>query len=221
MQEPEDAMQIFAVRRFPLNMSPSEIRYLHYFTKIVQAEAPIIRTVNLKSLTCSPVPRVTKARDGCRLFIDVANHERVVWSSPHEESGLRLYYASEGKITTRCGVSLTGDITVALYHARNTFGGMGRPQNIKICQFQLHTGFITENETLIHFDRSEMDDLLDDEHIPKNFNISIPIEVTENPNQNTPWLNESNRSQRNPIILFSTQAEYQEMVDNFSKFHQN
>lgn len=89
VKEPEDAMQIFAVRRFPPNMGPSEIRYLHYLAQIVQSDAPIIRTVTLQSLTCSPVPRLTKARDGCRLYVEIANHERVIMSSHNEETGLR------------------------------------------------------------------------------------------------------------------------------------
>lgn len=82
-------MQIFAVRRHPPNMGPSEIRYLHYLAQIVQADPPPIRTITLKSLTCSPVPRLTKARDGCRLFVEIANHERVVMSSLAEDSNLR------------------------------------------------------------------------------------------------------------------------------------
>lgn len=130
---------------------------------------------------------------------------------------IRLYHANEGKITIRWSATITGDFTVTLYHARNTFGGMGRPQNIKIGQFQLHTGFIAEEETLIHIDRSELDDLLDDENIPMNFNVSIPIEVTDNPNaKSAPW-SEAKKSQRNPITLFSSQIEYEETVDNFGK----
>lgn len=130
----------------------------------------------------------------------------------------RLYHANEGKITVRCSVTVAGDLTVALYHARNTFGGIGRPQNIKICQFQMHTGFIAEDETLIHIDRSELDELLDDENIPQNFNVSIPIEVGGEANSRAPW-SDSRKSDRNPLTLFSSPIEYEETVDNFGKFN--
>lgn len=216
-QEPEDAMQIFAVRRQPPNLEPSQVRYLNYLAFIVQSNLPHTRTITLKSLTCSPVPRLTKARDGCRLYVEIANNERVIMSSHDDEASLRLYHASEGKITVRRSATVSGDFTISLYHARNTFGGMGRPQNIKICQIQMHTGFISEGETLIHVDRSEMDELIDDENVPMNFNVSIPIEMSENANQRSaPW-NETKKSQRNPIMLFGSQIECEETVDNFSE----
>lgn len=87
--EPEDAMQIFAVRRYPPNFGSSEIRYLHYLAHLVQLESPPIRTVTLNSLTCSPVPRLTKARDGCRLYVEIANNERIIMSSNTDDTSLR------------------------------------------------------------------------------------------------------------------------------------
>lgn len=115
--------------------------------------------------------------------------------------------------------TICGDFTITLYHARNALKGMGRPQGIKVCQVQMHTGYIPEQETLIHFDKSELDDLPDPEHIPGNFNVSIPIQVTNTerpPASNSPWI--PIKSARNPMILFGSQLEYEENVDNFSKF---
>lgn len=89
VKEPEDAMQIFAVRRYPPNFGPSEIRYLHYLAHLVQLESTPIRMVTLNSLTCSPVPRLTKARDGCRLYVEIANNERVIMSSNTDDTSLR------------------------------------------------------------------------------------------------------------------------------------
>lgn len=133
-------------------------------------------------------------------------------------SSNRLYFANEGKITININATICGDFTVTLYHARNALKGMGKPQGIKIAQFQMHTGFIPEQETLIHLDKSELDDVPDNEHVPMNFNVSIPIEVGDverPPATNCPWI--PLKSQRNPMTLFSTQLEYEENVDNFSK----
>lgn len=116
--------------------------------------------------------------------------------------------------------TICGDFSVNVYHARNALKGMGRPQGIKVCQFQMHTGFIHEQETLLQLDRSELDDLPDNEHIPMNFSVSVPIEVNDTerpPASNCPWI--PLKSQRNPLTLFSTQLEYDETVDNFSKFY--
>lgn len=96
---------------------------------------------------------------------------------------------------------------------------MGKPQGIKICQLQMHTGYISEHETLIQFDKTELDDLPDAEHIPGNFSVSIPIQVNDNerpPASNSPWI--PIKAPRNPVTLFGSQLEYEENVDNFSKF---
>lgn len=130
----------------------------------------------------------------------------------------RLYHANEGKIQVNLNATICGDFCVTLYHARNALKGMGRPQGIKVCQFQMHTGYIHEQETLLQLDRSELDDLPDNEHIPMNFNVTVPIEVNDTerpPASNCPWI--PLKSQRNPLTLFSTQLEYDETVDNFSE----
>ena len=50
---------------------------------------------------------------------------------------------------------------MTVYHARNTLGAavQGRPAGIKVCQFQVHTGFIPEEETTLRLPRSQLDEL--------------------------------------------------------------
>lgn len=66
IHEPEDAVQVFAVKRHPIR--PSEFRYLYYLDDILRTTPllPHYKTLNVVSLVCQPVPRMTKARDGCR-----------------------------------------------------------------------------------------------------------------------------------------------------------
>lgn len=56
---------------------------------------------------------------------------------------------------------MCGDITILVYHARNTLGGVvqGRPAGLKVCQFQIHTGFIPEEETTLRLPRAQLDEL--------------------------------------------------------------
>lgn len=241
--EPEDAMQIFAVRRQPPNLNASQVRYLYYLGDIVRStpHLPHFKPVTLTSVTCCPVPRMTKARDGCRLYVEVHCQDKLVLSTIQEYEKMRyvatnhlykmlmlsdffffhdfrLYHANDGRITVNLNATICGDFTVTLYHARNALKGMGRPQGIKICQFQMHTGFIAPQETLIHLDKTELDDLPDIEHIPINFNVSIPIQVQDvdrPPASNPPWI--PTKAIRTPTILFGSQLEYEENVDNFSK----
>lgn len=133
----------------------------------------------------------------------------------------RLYHASEGKVNLPLNVTVCGDITITLYHARNAIAGMGRPQGLKVCQLQFHSGFIPEEETLLSFNRSELDDVPDVEHVPGNFNLSLSVFVGDDeraPVSQPPWISNKN-SQRDSKILFGSQLEYDENVDNFSELN--
>lgn len=220
VSEPEDGMQIFAVKRTPPNMKPSELRYLYYLGDIVRStpHLPHYNSVTLISLTIAPIPRMTKARDGCRICVEVNCDDCVIHNSLQEYERMRLYNVMEGKITLQLNVQVQGDVTVTLYHARNALGGMGRPQGIKICQFQLNTGYIPEEETLINLTRQDLDDLPNDEHIPHQFHVGLSVFVGDSerpPSKKPPWLMSQNPDKREPKVLFASQLEYEENVDNF------
>ena len=61
-------------------------------------------------------------------------------------------------------VTVCGDVTVIVYHARNTMGGVvqGRPTGLKMCQFQFHTGFIGVTETTMRLARNQLDETSSD-----------------------------------------------------------
>jgi cyclin G-associated kinase len=91
VREPEDAMQIFAVKRTPPNMKPSEIRYLYYMSDITRPtpHLPHYKPITLVSLHMNPVPRMTRARDGVRLFLEVVCNDRIVISTLQEYEKMR------------------------------------------------------------------------------------------------------------------------------------
>ena len=217
VREPEDALQMFAVKRSPPNQKPSELRYLYYAADIMRSHLPHYKPITLVSTNFSPVPRMTKARDGCRLYIEVVANDRVVISTLQDYERMRLYHASEGKVNLPLNITVCGDITITLYHARNAMAGMGRTQGLKICQLQFHSGFIPEEETLLSFNRSELDDIPDVEHVPNNFNLSLSVFVGDDeraPASQPPWFT-TKTTQRDPKVLFGSQLEFDENVDNF------
>lgn len=129
---------------------------------------------------------------------------------------MRLYSATEGKVTLTLNVTVCGDVTVTLYHARNALGGMGRPQGLKICQFQFNTGYIPEEETLINYTKTELDEVPDVEHVPHGFHVGLSVFVGDSerpPSNQPPWI--PAKPSRDPKILFASQLEYEENVDNF------
>lgn len=84
-------MQIFAVKRIPPNLKASEMRYLFYLHNIVQKipQLPHFKPVTLTSVSCSPVPRMTRARDGCRMFVEVSCNDKVILATIQEYDKMR------------------------------------------------------------------------------------------------------------------------------------
>lgn len=220
---PEDALQLFAVKRIPPNMLPSELRYLYYMTDIVQNQPsfPHYKPVTLVSLQLQPVPLFTKVRDGCRPYVEVYSENRCILSTFQEYERMRLYNISEGKCLLPLNSNVCGDVCIIIYHARNILGGVmtqGKATGIKICQIQCHTGFITEEETCLRFTKSDLDCLTEGNgHYQERFTVTLNVFVSDterNPSQPPPWMKD--QSKRNCEVVFSSQLEKDEIIDNFA-----
>lgn len=218
---PEDALQMFAVKRMPPNMQPSQLRYLYYLSEVI-SPAPVIphhKPVTLVSVNICPIPRSTKHRDGIRPFIEVTCNDQVILSTLQDYDKMRLYSHTEGRASIQLNVTVCGDITITLLHARNSLGGMGRPNGVKVCQLQLHTGFISEEETNLKFSKSDLDYLADGgsgEIVPNGFCLALSVFVGDSerpPTRNPPWT--STKAPRDSTVLFGSQLECEETVDNF------
>lgn len=97
---PEDAMQMFAVKRTPSNMRPSELRYLYYLADIIHnpSSYPHYKLVTLVSLQMCPVPLFTKVRDGCRPYVEIYNENKCLMSTLQDYERMRLFNIAEGKV---------------------------------------------------------------------------------------------------------------------------
>jgi len=220
--KPEDAAQMFAVKRMPPGLHPSEMRYLYYMSHVLQSPPlePHLKPVTLISVTLQPVPLFTKVRDGCRPYVEVYQGEDRVLSTLQEYERMRLFNITEGKVTLPLNVTVVGDITLVAYHARNVLGGVmssGRPTGIKIAQVQFHTGFIPEEETSLRYTKSELDDTGDPDHYQERFTAVISIFVAEDNCQSAkqpPWAGHPAHIV-SPDCLFSTRIEKDENFDTF------
>ncbi|KAF5274004.1 hypothetical protein FQA39_LY01119 [Lamprigera yunnana] len=219
---PEDALQLFAVKRTPPNMQPSELRYLYYVADIIRNPPlhPHYKPVTLVSLQMHPLPLFTKVRDGCRPYVEVYSESRCVLSTLQEYERMKLYNITEGKCLLSLNTNICGDVCILVYHARNILGGVmsqGKATGIKICQVQFHTGFICEEETSIKFIKSDLDSLADgNDHYPERFTVTMNVFVSDterNPTQPPPWIKDCTK--RNYDVAFSSQLEKDEVVDNF------
>ncbi|KAF5290014.1 hypothetical protein FQR65_LT11680 [Abscondita terminalis] len=223
---PEDALQLFAVKRIPPNMQPSELKYLYYMADIVRSPQlyPHYKPVTLVSLQMQPLPLFTKVRDGCRPYVEVYSESRCVLSTLQEYERMRLYNITEGKCLLPLNANVCGDVCIIIYHARNILGGVmtqGKATGIKICQIQLHTGFISEEETCMKFTKSDLDHIVEgNDHYQERFTVTLNVFVSDterNPTQPPPWVKDC--SKRNCEVAFSSQLEKDEIVDNFVSKH--
>ncbi|XP_066260785.1 cyclin-G-associated kinase [Euwallacea similis] len=219
---PEDALQMFAVKRCPPNMRPSELRYLYYLADIVNNPPlyPHYNPVTLVSIQMTPMPLFTKVRDGCRPYVEVYSENRCILSTLQDYERMRLYNIAEGKCLLPVNATVCGDVCIVINHARNILGGVmtqGKATGIKICQIQLHTGYIPEEGTSIRFPKSELDEISEgQEHYQQGFTVTLNVFVGDNerrPTQPAPW--QTDQTERVADTMFSSQIEKDETVENF------
>lgn len=219
---PEDALQMFAVKRCPPNMRASELRYLYYLADIVNNPPlyPHYNPVTLVSIQMTPVPLFTKVRDGCRPYIEIYSENRCILSTLQDYEKMRLYNIAEGKCLLPVNATVCGDVCIIIYHARNILGGVmtqGKATGIKIAQIQLHTGYIPEEETSLRFPKSELDELSEgQDHYQQGFTVTLNVFVGDSerkPAQPAPW--QTDQTERVADTVFSSQIEKDETIDNF------
>ncbi|KAK7579810.1 hypothetical protein V9T40_000439 [Parthenolecanium corni] len=215
VSKPEDAAQLFAVKRTPPVFQPSEIRYLKYFSEIVKSQPfiPHFHPMKIVSITMQPVPLFNKSRDGCRPYVEVYQGEERVLTTQLDYEKMVLYNVANGKVTLSLNVTAIGDITVVVYHARYV---LGRPTGIKILQYQFHSGFLSSDTVTITCSKKDLDDLSEgDYYQTDNFTLAINVETVQSVQPYAVlWENHSN-DKYSSKILFSSKLEEDETTDGF------
>uniref|UniRef100_A0A8D8VCG1 Cyclin-G-associated kinase n=1 Tax=Cacopsylla melanoneura TaxID=428564 RepID=A0A8D8VCG1_9HEMI len=214
---PEQAAQMFAVKRCPPGFQPSELRYLRYLSDVLKSSPyqPHFHPLKLNSITMQPVPLFNKLRDGCRPYVEVYQGDERILSTQLDYERMTLFNITQGKITLPLNVTMLGDITLIVYHARHV---LGRPTGIKILQVQLHTGFIPGNT--LTFQMNELDDLSEGEHYQSSsFQLTLSLETVPTPRPYPlPWSNYHTAPSYPPSskVLFSSPAEHQALKETFA-----
>lgn len=98
----DEAVQMFAVKRCPPALSPSQWRYLHYYAGLLAEPAllPHHKPVTLASLTVAPVPLFTKQRDGCRPYVELYQGDQRVLTTLTDYERMRLFHVTEERVRT-------------------------------------------------------------------------------------------------------------------------
>lgn len=213
VRKPEDAAQMFAVRRTPPGLHPSEMRYLQYLSDVLATPPfqPHFNPMKLISITIQPVPLFNKVRDGCRPYVEVYQAEERILTTQQEYDRMMLFNITHGKVSLPLNVTVLGDVTVIVYHARQM---LGRPVGIKILQLQIHTGFLAGNT--LTYSRSDLDDLSEGEHYQGDkISVILCVEMQQAVEScQMPWIDHHSRN-FNSDILFSNKIEAEETKETF------
>ncbi|XP_031846486.1 cyclin-G-associated kinase isoform X2 [Nomia melanderi] len=213
---PEEAITLFTTRRCqPPQLQPSELRSINYMSLLSSGMHPHTKPLALRSLIIQPVPLFTRAKDGCRPYIDIYSNGALVFSTKRPEyEEMRLYGMMEGKVPLALGnATVRGDVTLVLFHARQQ---LGRVIGIKIASLHFHTGYIPLNETALTFKKKDLDDVPE---IGGKFRVVLNIAVAEENSKlarvPAPWEAEPPTSKLEPDPLFGSTLEMEETLENF------
>ena len=70
---------MFTTRRCqPPVLQPSELRIIEYMASLTNGDLPHMKPLVLRSLLVQPVPLFTKARDGCRPYVEIYSNGAMV-----------------------------------------------------------------------------------------------------------------------------------------------
>uniref|UniRef100_A0A069DZQ8 Cyclin-G-associated kinase n=1 Tax=Panstrongylus megistus TaxID=65343 RepID=A0A069DZQ8_9HEMI len=211
VNRPRDALQLYAVKRTPPNLQPSHLRYLDYFSQILNNPQPTLscNKIRIMSLVIQPVPLFNKNRDGCRPYVEVYQGEDKVFTTIDEYERMALFLFSHAKVVLPIRCSVSGDITVIVYHARQV---LTRITPIKMLRLQFNTAFTNDN-TLI-FPRTEVDDVDQGDHYQGNLLVTLNSEEAGDPVITlSPWAKYRKLS---PNILFTSKLEADETTEWFA-----
>lgn len=216
---PEEALQMFAVRRCPVTLFPSQLRYIRYLSQMVSKNQPVLPhryPMQISAVTVKPVPLFTKLKDGCRPFVEVYLGEERLQTTCQEYDRIPHHNYTEKQVTIPLNVAAAGDLTIAVYHARSSFG---KVMPVKICQIQLYSGFIAPGTKQITFCRHDMDGIEELDRYPEGFTAVLDVRIGDMPSPkltNGLWA-DVEHLETSASLLFSTDDEMEACVSHFSR----
>lgn len=211
----EEAIALFTTRRCqPPHLQPSELRSINYMSLLSSGRPPHTKPLVLRSVIIQPVPLFTRAKDGCRPYIEIYSNGALVFTTKkigYEE--MKLFGMMEGKVCLILGdAAVRGDVTLVIYHARQQ---LGRVIGIKIASLHFHTGYVPITESALTFEKRDLDDAPE---IGGKFRVVLNVMIGEENSKLSrvpaPWEAES-CVKPVPDPLFGSTLEMEETLENF------
>ncbi|XP_051171936.1 cyclin-G-associated kinase [Leptopilina boulardi] len=211
----DEAISLFTTRRCqPPQLQPSELRIVKYMGNLSVGKLPHSKPLVLRSLLIQPVPLFTRAKDGCRPYVEIYSNGALVFSTKRAEyEEMKLFSLMEGKVCLILGeATVRGDITIVVYHARQQ---LGRIIGIKMAAMHFHTGYVPLTESTLIFEKQDLDDTPE---IGGKFRVVLNAMIGEESGKTarvpSPWEVETTPKPI-PDPLFGSTLEMEETLENF------
>ncbi|TRY81208.1 hypothetical protein TCAL_10445 [Tigriopus californicus] len=210
-----EALALFEEKRCEPQISFGQRSVLIHLEKLLQSGPSLTlsqQVLNVNSIILEPVPLFTKALDGTRPFYEIYQGSQLISTNFQDYGSLKLYTAYDGEIVMKLNVKLMGDITVIVFHGRQSMGTFfaGKLEKILIGKIFFNTSQLPANKSYVKFKTHELDALGDIERIPDDFSIAVNYTIREQPKETIyPYKMPTHRKLD---LFFSTKGEYNEAM---------
>ena len=227
LRDANSALNLFSMRRGPVELSLSHLRYLNYVQSIgagrIREFHPPAECAVIRSVSINGIPLFTKLRDGCRPFIEFYMNDLRISTTCTDYERLRVYNRTTDTRIIFKDLKVTcdsrGDLYLIMNHARSTIGSRmlqgAKMTSHPIFSVQFNLDFertVTTGEQTLKFKLSQLDIVEELDRFPRDFTVLIDIEF-----QGTGITDrELAQSEDDPGLLFEDDQEFNEVTDIFS-----
>ncbi|KRY54065.1 Cyclin-G-associated kinase [Trichinella britovi] len=205
-------------------MSPSQIKYIDYLNTVKKWPAvyPQPITMHLKNLSVKPLPLFNRLKSGCRPFVVIYANNRKVFTSGDNFESIPLYEVKDcSGFSVPLDVTVHGDVTVVLCHARSTLGDrmQGTVTAVRMCQFQFNCGFVDCSVDQMTMNMQNLDFVDQGDKYPKDFSVQLNFSALEDRRTGCHSVDLHGNFDIAPNafkVVFSTENELQRFIYQYS-----
>ncbi|KRX65651.1 Cyclin-G-associated kinase [Trichinella sp. T9] len=205
-------------------MSPSQIKYIDYLNTVKKWPAvyPQPITMHLKNLSVKPLPLFNRLKSGCRPFVVIYVNNRKVFTSGDNFESIPLYEVKDcSGFSVPLDVTVHGDVTVVLCHARSTLGDrmQGTVTAVRMCQFQFNCGFVDCSVDQMTMNMQNLDFVDQGDKYPKDFSVQLNFSALEDRRTGCHSVDLHGNFDIAPNafkVVFSTENELQRFIYQYS-----
>lgn len=159
-------------------INTSQKRYVEYVETMLYnpSSPPHSRKVILIDMIMSTVPLFSVNRSNCKPFLEVYENGEKILSTLREPSVMGTYDPEDAPVSMAINMGVSGDVKIAVYHARNFIGG--KMSAIKMFQFCFNTAFIDPECSVLSLPRTKLDGVgRNESKFEGNFTVSLSLSV--------------------------------------------